>query len=312
MVLDSLGTIKESSIYSTKATSHYENYDNYIFKNLVYHGTRYPRDYHYHKNSKWINTFDGITPLSTYLNKTLVFENNYFQNNNYQTYDIRLYFSYIDNCYGKGTYNILDMNNVFSDRTNGKLIYYSASKEPPSEWCDYEFNVTHRSDSKITILDESGNPIENVNITISNYREIDSNLTNSNGISYLNIDNYLAYYIPNNYEFNYTLYGEHNLTIEKEGYYSYVAYLNFTQGLDLTITLKEKNWNYSSPLKWEILNQSDITILKLDENGNMAIAGELFEYTNSSAHQVLYDNGKWKLDIFGNLYIIGRLLHLVV
>jgi len=56
----------------------------------------------------------------------------------------------------------------------------------------------------------------------------------------------------------------------------------FNKPQDWTIALSEQpDWDYSQTLAWKVLNLTDTTILKLSENGNLAIAGKLYENTNT-------------------------------
>jgi hypothetical protein len=57
----------------------------------------------------------------------------------------------------------------------------------------------------------------------------------------------------------------------------YGEFVNVSGELSYTLD----SWDYSQDLSWKILNLTDTTILKLSEDGNLAIAGELYELTNS-------------------------------
>jgi len=73
-----------------------------------------------------------------------------------------------------------------------------------------------------------------------------------------------------------------------------------------TSSLTQPSWDYSSNLDFKILNESKHTIFKLDEDGNLAIAGNLYENTNSpppSANILWSFNNLFWLDDFGNFYI---------
>jgi len=106
---------------------------------------------------------------------------------------------------------------------------------------------------------------------------------------------------------NYTYY-PYTMTISAENYEDYSITFNLTEKLDWTIALESRDWNYSQSLAWKILNKTDTTILKLSDDGNLAIAGNLYENTNSpppSANIVWkFLNFMW-LDDMGNLYIKG-------
>jgi hypothetical protein len=73
-----------------------------------------------------------------------------------------------------------------------------------------------------------------------------------------------------------------------------------------TLSYDVKSWNYSQDLAWKILNLTDTTILKLSEDGNLAIAGRLYELTNTPppGNTVAFkiDDNLW-LTESGDLYI---------
>lgn len=99
------------------------------------------------------------------------------------------------------------------------------------------------------------------------------------------------------------------LTITKDGYKTYNSTFNITEKTNLIITLEKEtqgDWNYSWIPEFKILNKSKHTILKITDNGDLAIAGNLYENTNSPPPGV---NIIWKignliwLDDMGNLYL---------
>jgi len=84
-------------------------------------------------------------------------------------------------------------------------------------------------------------------------------------------------------------------------------------GIDWTIALDTRDWNYSQDLAWKVLNLTDTTILKLDENGNLAIAGELYENTNTAPPNVIFKiaNVLW-LTRAGDLYLVKELMEVIL
>lgn len=106
-------------------------------------------------------------------------------------------------------------------------------------------------------------------------------------------------------------YGATTITVSKTNYTTYNATLEIRDELDLTVSLKSHVWNYSPPYAWHILNLTDTMILKLTRDGDLAIAGELYELTNTPppgdtvAFQI---NDTLWLTKSGDLYIEGELV----
>jgi len=104
------------------------------------------------------------------------------------------------------------------------------------------------------------------------------------------------------------------LTINKTNYETYNVTFNLTEKEDWTISLESRDWDYSQTLLWKIINLTDTTILKLDELGNLAIAGKLYENTNSPppSENIVYkiNNLLW-LTKTGNLYLVKELMELI-
>jgi hypothetical protein len=99
----------------------------------------------------------------------------------------------------------------------------------------------------------------------------------------------------------------HTIIINKTGYELYNSTINITAEQSWTIALEElPAWNYSWIPDFKILNNLKHTIFKITEDGNLAIAGQLYENTNSPPPGV---NIIWKiynfawLDDLGNLYL---------
>jgi len=103
------------------------------------------------------------------------------------------------------------------------------------------------------------------------------------------------------------------IVVSKPGYKTYEEYVSYDEsvGVSKTVALENRTWNYSQPLSWKILNLTDTTILKLSKDGNLAIAGELYELTNSPppgdtvAYQI---NDTMWLTKSGDLYMEGELV----
>jgi hypothetical protein len=105
------------------------------------------------------------------------------------------------------------------------------------------------------------------------------------------------------------------IIISKTGYETYQTTFNITDKIDWTIALEgQPAWNYSWIPDFKILNQTKHTIFKITDDGNLAIAGNLFENTNSPPPGVniiwsLFDFA-W-LDDMGNLYL-NKLYELIL
>ena len=105
----------------------------------------------------------------------------------------------------------------------------------------------------------------------------------------------------------------YNITITKDKYETYEGIFEIYKKGEWTITLESRDWNYSNTLAWKILNLTDTTILKLDENGNLAIAGKLYENTNTAPNNVLYKiKDLFWLTKTGDLYLVKELMELIL
>lgn len=199
----------------------------------------------------------------------------------------------------------------------------------------------------IDIIDSDGNPIEGVTISGTDKRgnnitwieheggtdrgitgnEYNFNVTtNENGTadyylySYnvtLNESNNIAETYNDNV--NFTYYYPYDITISKEGYADYTFRMdNFTYRTNLLVSLEDRTWNYSKPLKIQVLNGSGTTIMKLQtDTGNLAIAGNLYENTNSSTINSQTDvkfkiPGILALTNWGDLYLLGEILEEII
>ena len=192
----------------------------------------------------------------------------------------------------------------------------------------------------INFIDEDGNPIENVSVVINSTSgtTLDSGLSDSDGIynediletdillheNHTNgIGSHLVKYYPTTGASttfpldvtNYSVIQTNPITISisKINYAPQNYIYNLTGKQDWTITLEDRNWNYSKIPEWKILNDTKHTILKINEDGDLAIAGEIFENTNSPPPGVNilwnWNNILW-LDDLGNLYL-NKLLELI-
>ena len=110
-------------------------------------------------------------------------------------------------------------------------------------------------------------------------------------------------YNPLNFVFNKTGYGtlSFNYTLDSKTDWTIVIALE-----------SQPSWDYSNTLAWKILNLTSTTILKLDEFGNLAIAGNLYENTNTPPPNILYKvaNVFW-LTATGDLYLVKELMELI-
>ena len=99
-----------------------------------------------------------------------------------------------------------------------------------------------------------------------------------------------------------------------QGYFDTIIIAKFNDGnTPQWIEFHSENghgWDYSQPLAWRVLNETGTTILKLSTSGNLAIAGTLYENTNSPPAEatIIYNmnNTFWLADN-GDLYFKGEI-----
>ena len=110
------------------------------------------------------------------------------------------------------------------------------------------------------------------------------------------------------YGANVTYYNTYNMKIAKDGYKDLETTFSLEKGLDTFIALEEQPpWNYSIAPKFLIRNETTSGIFKISPEGNLAIAGELHENTNSPPlNKILWQIGDLiYLTEKGDLYIKG-------
>lgn len=191
-------------------------------------------------------------------------------------------------------------------------------------------NVLFSFSMDLKAIDENGNPLENAKIILrdKNGKIIFDELTDVNGtIS----EQYVDYYRDNKNENHniyfdnstaWTTYYPYTLTISKSDYSTYntTFFSSYDRssnivknGADWTISLESRDWDYTQTLAWKILNKTDTTILKLTNDGNLAIAGELYENTNTAPPNVIYKiaNVLW-LTKSGDLYLVKELMEVII
>jgi hypothetical protein len=302
------------------AATHYGNYDGWTFNCLpTFHQTRYTSNGNTFSNSVWNGIYDYVTPIAD--NGTVYFENDTFNNNGEKNYDIYTYLRSIS-CNYPNHWQNFDMKNVISNREDKRLkIYYVVN----GDLCGYTQNFTFHGDVKFTIIDKNGNAIENANITLSNEHNTYTNLTDANGKLIHDVDFYMKYINQtlatagiNHYALTQER-GNYNLTITASDYAKYSTNVNINSPQDWTISLEERTWNYSQPLIMEQLNNSLIGIMAIDTLGNMKIAGNLIENTNSSyINSIPNSEVKWRINDYlvltkrGTLYLLGELVEGII
>ncbi len=191
------------------------------------------------------------------------------------------------------------------------------------------WNVLFTLDMKVT--DEDGDPLEDVTIKLTDVNGSTAFETTTSANGSITEQSIITRYIsilsdgtiqtilwdPKGISTVYTNHGTSlnpfTLTITKNNYETYSATFNLTEKEDWTIALESRDWNYSNTLAWKILNLTDTTILKLDENGNLAIAGKLYENTNTAPDNVIYKiaNVLW-LTQKGDLYLVKELMEVIL
>jgi len=165
----------------------------------------------------------------------------------------------------------------------------------------YTFNVK--------VVDKDGSPIENATVTMKDKEgnEVFSALTGSDGCLLSDESILYGFYNDTGGDTLYS-YSPHTLIINKTGYQTYVSTFDVDRSLNLIVTLANRSWNDSEHVAWKIVNSTDYTILKLTSNGNLAIAGNLSEYTDDIPSDVIFSmNNSLSLTESGKLYIKGKL-----
>ncbi len=323
-----LSSIVESSnlyyINMVGSATHYTPTDGWTFN------TKTPNSYHSHRyfanwtvsNDIWNKVYDSPV-IGNYQNTydSITYENDTW--NNVEplyyggTYQVKLDTGYIrNNC------NNTVVVNFINSKTTGNS--YSPVIRVLVSWdmtvaidCGTTLNATSFVDTKIKVIDENGNPIPNATITLSGYNDLIGQ-TNSNGIATLRVINYYYEYNRSDTPLYMTYFdtGNYTLTINKSGYSTYNTSVYIDQQKDWTIALESRDWNYSNKLEWMIRNSTN-TFLKLDEFGNLAIRGKLYENTNSSFISNLQDV-VFKIPNFlaltrdGNLYLVKELFEVII
>jgi len=325
LVGDMAGVFLDSAVSDNvfiTAENRYTNYNswdgwNFNLRSAGYHESRYFGQDDYGYNGNYYGVYEYVSPSGSTGHHTSYFENLTFYNNGKTTYDIKGYTPYISGCYN--VTRDYDCKNVVSDRADKRAIVAYSNYEPDNEWCENSFNFSFHGDILFKIVDNDGNAISGANVTLSNAYNTYSDTTDVDGklthdtmfykVYYNNSQNQAPWYYASILEM-----GTYNLTIAKDGYMDYSTTVIFNEPLDWTIALSEQpDWDYSQTLAWKVLNLTDTTILKLSENGNLAIAGELYENTNTPPPNVIYKvaNVFW-LTKTGDLYLAKELMELIL
>ena len=290
----------------------YDSYDGLGFRCANSHQSRYFDETDHAYNSDWWGVHEYHEIATNVFNETSHFENCTFHNNGKTSYDILTGLGYVDDCYNN-TWIVFDMKNVVSDRTNKRPIHKYACIVPEN-MCGLTMNYSYHGDNTFTIISENGTVISGANVTLSNTYNTYSNTTDANGKVIHDIDFYRIYFDydnPPNCASTLEM-GTYNLTITATDYADYSATVTISDPKDWTIALESRDWNYSQSLAWKILNLTDTTILKLSDGGNLAIAGNLYENTNTAPPNVIYKiaNVLW-LTQKGDLYLVKELMELI-
>ena len=179
----------------------------------------------------------------------------------------------------------------------------------------------HRIDLKI--IDEDNNPIENASVLLyyNNGSLAFNETTNSNGEitqqKVLTLMGVSGTTIRHNlYENETTIYSPFNLIISKDNYETYSMNFTIDKQIDYTINLEDRDWNYSNDLKFVVRNATN-TLLKIDEFGNLAVKGQIYENTNSSYINYLNDVSFRIQDYLvvtkqGAVYLLGKVMEEII
>lgn len=104
-------------------------------------------------------------------------------------------------------------------------------------------------------------------------------------------------------------YAPFNITFSKTGYADYkIVNYNITNKINWVVTLTDKpEWDYSQAPIDRVRNKSGYTVFKISKSGDVAIAGQLYEYTNSPPSYIKNWNNLAWLTIRGDLYLNGSM-----
>ena len=245
------------------------------------------------QNSNWDDTY----PWNTYEDITLT--------NIASTFDIYVY-GYHTSAKQVSFYNTI------SNRAGGlNMKIYNQNTT------DYTY-VPFYYKFKLKVVEENGTEIPNAEVNVTdNLGTVQSWTTDANGevddwVKSFEFKSHLAGVVQTNVpDF---LYYPFNMTITKTNSATYnINGFNITEPTDWTHVLESRDWDYSQNLAWKILNITDTTILKLSSDGNLAIAGNLYENTNTAPPNVIYKiaNILW-LTQQGDLYLSNKLMELII
>ena len=297
------------------AENRYTNYNpwdgwNFNLKSAGYHESRYFGQDDYGYNGNYYGVYEYVSPSGSTGHSTAYFENLTFYNNGKTTFDIKGYVAYISGCYN--VTRDYDCKNVVSDRADKRAIVAYSNYEPDNEWCGNSFNFSFHGDVSFKIVDNDGNEISGANVTLSNAYNTYSDTTDADGKLTHDAMFYRVYYnnSQNKWPWLYASIlemGTYNLTITKDGYKDYSTTVTINAPQDWTIALEEKPaWNSTKPVSLKIWNSTGYVIMKLTDDGDMAIAGTLHENTDDAPADYVWGiPGLLWLDSQGNLYLLG-------
>lgn len=220
----------------SSSATHYGIYDGWTFNCLTNHQTRYTSNGQTFTNSVWNGVYDYIVPGAD--NGTMYYENDTFNLNGIRNYDVYVYLGYMDSCLYDGSYQLFDMKNVVSDRSDKRLIFYYV----PYDTMCVDINFTFHGDNKFTVIGDNGTAINNANITLVG-KTTYSTLTNSDGKATIDADFYKIYLNKSLTSAHYGLteeLGTYNLTITKTNYEDYSTQVVLSEPQDWTIALLDE------------------------------------------------------------------------
>ena len=154
------------------------------------------------------------------------------------------------------------------------------------------WNAYEKYHIAVKITDESGNPIDNATVIIKNKAgDLQfSTQTNANGSisEQAPITTRDFYFDPLD---NSSLHqqiadvttGEYTIEVSHPDYHSKTFSFNLTKKTDWTLALKKRLvWNYSVPPLFLVRNKTTTGVFKISPEGNLAIAGKLYELIKPS------------------------------
>jgi len=197
-------------------------------------------------------------------------------------------------------------NGTITQRTSSTMMDSSKSWST-NQWWFHEVLITSGSCKGARRIIHKGN--NGTEITVApNWATVPPLGSNYVIIPYIRCANMTPKTTKSTCTSNYTYLGPFTMNITKTNYESYTSVFDMTEAYKGIIVLENRTWDYDVDPIWQVLNTTDTTVLKLKDSGDLAIAGDLYENTNSpppGATIVFQMNDRMWLEDSGDLYVRG-------